>query len=260
MKRLRDIFTLASRLKYLIWRGLNSKKPITVQLRAGLQLIIRPAPTTDADVAYQIFVASEYEFPFLINPAAVHLIVDLGGNVGYTVLYFGHKFPKANIVVFEPHPEHVRQIREHIAINSLIDRVLVRAEAAGCTSGSIRLTDDGSCSLLTLEDRRGSIQVPVVDWFSAVGEQAIDLLKIDIEGSEYGILEDPRFAALDVEYLVMEWHEFSGENRSSEALVSRLRNLNYELICLPAVQGANGMMVGMVFGRRLKELTGRPSS
>ena len=96
--------------------------------------------------------------------------------------------------------------------------------------------------------------------FSAVGEQAIDLLKIDIEGSEYGILEDPRFAALDVEYLVMEWHEFSGENRSSEALVSRLRNLNYELICLPAVQGANGMMVGMVFGRRLKELTGRPSS
>jgi hypothetical protein len=47
--------------------------------------------------------------------------------------------------------------------------------------------------------------VDVVDIFDELSDRAIDILKIDIEGSEHPLLADPRFAKLRVRFLVMEW-------------------------------------------------------
>ena len=45
----------------------------------------------------------------------------------------------------------------------------------------------------------------MVDVFATL-EGHVALLKIDIEGAEWAILEDPRLAALDAEAIVLEWH------------------------------------------------------
>jgi hypothetical protein len=50
----------------------------------------------------------------------------------------------------------------------------------------------------------------VVDIFPVLSGRRIDLLKIDIEGSEYQILSDSRFGSLDVRAIVMEWHARAG--------------------------------------------------
>ena len=52
------------------------------------------------------------------------------------------------------------------------------------------------------------MRVRVVDVFQAVPDAPIDVLKMDIEGSEYAILADPRFEALAArtERLLLEWH------------------------------------------------------
>jgi hypothetical protein len=49
------------------------------------------------------------------------------------------------------------------------------------------------------------VSVRVTDLFAEA--KRVDLLKLDIEGGEWAILEDPRLSALDTEAIVMEWHE-----------------------------------------------------
>lgn len=47
-----------------------------------------------------------------------------------------------------------------------------------------------------------------------------DLVKIDIEGSEWGgILQDPRFALLNIRALVMEWHRYGYPDDDSPSFV-----------------------------------------
>jgi hypothetical protein len=48
------------------------------------------------------------------------------------------------------------------------------------------------------------VDVEVVDIFPTLGEA--DLVKMDIEGAEWPILQDPRFESLGISALVLEYH------------------------------------------------------
>ena len=93
--------------------------------------------------------------------------------------------------------------------------------AAGTCDGTLYLTDSEVFSTLVSEPGsddfeairrqhvpdggtgtsapRHGIPVRMVDFLTALGSEPIDLLKIDIEGSEHAILDDPRFGALPVQ-------------------------------------------------------------
>jgi hypothetical protein len=67
-----------------------------------------------------------------------------------------------------------------------------------------------------------STTVPVRDVFPYM--QECDLLKIDIEGGEWGLLADPRFASTSAKALVMEVHpEARPEGAELEELLSEWR-------------------------------------
>ena len=57
----------------------------------------------------------------------------------------------------------------------------------------------------------------------------IDILKIDIEGGEYELLGDPRFASLDVKAIVLEWHACSEILDGEKWCRDRLKELGYRL-------------------------------
>src|SRR5262249_47213341 len=123
-------------------------------------------------------------------------IVDLGGNVGYSCLFWCGKYPNASVLTFEPHPTHCRLLEWHVRKNRYTKRVNLVEAAAGVRDEEANLTDDDDGSAIIQNKQASSIGVKVVDVFQAVPDGPIDLLKIDIEGSEYAILEDPRFEAL----------------------------------------------------------------
>ncbi len=73
------------------------------------------------------------------------------------------------------------------------------------------------------------MEVPVVDVFQAIPNAPIDVLKIDIEGSEYAILEDARFDALAArtKCVLLEWH---ARGEQGEALCrDRLASLGFSV-------------------------------
>jgi hypothetical protein len=72
------------------------------------------------------------------------------------------------------------------------------------------------------------VAVLVRDVFAAVG--AVDLLQIDIEGSEYDILADPRFGDCRPPVVVMEWHLTEDPRSGPRWCEDRLVSLGYAVV------------------------------
>jgi hypothetical protein len=80
-RRFADLLTVASRLRYVLWRVAGWPSAVVIRLRDGPRISMRRFPKTpDYGVAYEIFYYRVYEHPWL--PATASMIVDLGGNVG----------------------------------------------------------------------------------------------------------------------------------------------------------------------------------
>jgi FkbM family methyltransferase len=221
----RDVLTPTSKARYTLWRLLGGKRPIDLDLASGLRLRMRSLTTTDYDVAWQMFWRGDYDSPKPLHD--VRNIVDLGANVGYSCLYWCQTYPLSQVTAFEPHPVHLDATKENLTRNGFLDRVKVVGAAAGTSEKHSYLTDGRSSSAVT--DQPAAFQIRVLDIF---GEQEllnkIDILKIDIEGGEYEILSDPRFAQLNVGAMVVEWHN-SPEHPDGRAwCLDKLQSLGYE--------------------------------
>src|ERR1700677_3063177 len=240
MMRLRDKLTWPSRLRYLMWRMGAWGREVTVRLTSGERFILSGFPL-ELNAAYEIFVAEAYRYPRPVDSSAVKTIVDVGSNVGYSIIYWARHFPASRIEAFEPHPAHLERLERSVALNGLNGRVTIHAQAAGTAHGAAELTDLGTASAVLAAGQSGEaggarvIPIKVVDFFEVVGNARIDLLKLDCEGAEFDLLMDPRFAKLKVRNLVMEWHETANHPTAERDLCERLGELGWELERLPAM-------------------------
>jgi FkbM family methyltransferase len=230
----------------MLWNmGLAGRGPKTVGLLSGERIVMRYSPP-DSYTAGEVFYNRDYLGPFQI-PADLRTIHDLGGNVGYTTVFLASRFPYSHTSVFEPHPDHVHQIKLNIALNSLQSRTTVYACAAGATSRKFFLTDAATSSTLTDSPENGAKLVDVIDWLDLAKGQRIDLLKMDIEGGEYEIIFDPRFERLRIPYIFMEWHIPPHSTRPS--IAGRLSELGYTIKTGPERQLPTGLRYGMIWAR-----------
>jgi FkbM family methyltransferase len=248
-----------SHLRFLMWRAGVLGKEVTVQLTSGQRLILSGL-WMEVDTACEVLVTEGYRCPRPIESASIRRIVDVGANVGFSILYWAAHFPDAKIDAFEPHPVHLDRLRRTIAINHLTERVTVYEAAAGTANGRAELTDHSIASAVVangaLSEVAGDSVVPIeiVDFFEVIGDARIDLLKFDCEGAEYDLLMDKRFERLDVRNLVMEWHETSGHPSAQRDLSSRLLELGWELETGPVTvadpiqgQGTGIMRAGIMW-------------
>jgi FkbM family methyltransferase len=173
----RGLLTSFSLVRYIAWRLSGGRSAIILSLRNGLQLKLRGLQTSDYGLAWDIFWRRCYESPEPL--AAVHRVLDLGANVGFSCLWWCHEYPEATIAAFEPHPQHLNGIRWHLAANGLERRVNVIPAAAGTAEGRAWLADAGSSS--TVVTSQTGYPIRVADLFNQ-SYGSIDLLKIDIEG------------------------------------------------------------------------------
>lgn len=209
--------TRRSALDYLKWRAKKRTQDVTVRIKArpelqdkssqGPKFVMRAASAgnNDMGVAYEIFVHQFLKPPVWLPPERVKLVVDLGANIGMSCLWWLSNYWATRVIAFEPHPQHAKQLRANVALNGLEDRLELHQAAVGSHAGVAQLSDEGTASSIH-GTAGGQFEVEVVDLFAAFAGQRIDILKMDIEGSETQLLNDPRFGTLDVGAIVMEWH------------------------------------------------------
>jgi len=157
----------------------------------------------------EIFVGGIYDVP-LANPAP--LIFDCGSNIGMSILYFKRRHPIARVVGFEPHPQVHETLRRNVEGNRLQGVTLHRKALAG-EAGSIEFYAEGSApgaldmGLFATRNRGAAILVEA-ETLSSHLHEPVDLLKLDIEGAEEGVLDElARSGRLrNVRNLVCEYH------------------------------------------------------
>jgi FkbM family methyltransferase len=128
--------------------------------------------------------------------------------VGYFGVFAAARWPLAQIRAYEADPQNIEVLERTIAANGLRARWQAVAAAAGAHDGTAALAAGRAMGSYVLEPGAdpsvAAIEVPVEDVMSELG--GADLVKIDIEGSEWELLSDPRFTASPPRALVLEYH------------------------------------------------------
>ncbi|HUA75234.1 MAG TPA: FkbM family methyltransferase [Solirubrobacteraceae bacterium] len=176
---------------------------------AGVPYFVRHT-TRDIGVFSEVFVLGEYVPPrevadWLSQLGRPPRILDVGGNIGLFATFARDRWPGAEVVSIEPDPDNLEILRRNAEAGSGLQVV---AACASDHDGTLRFVagqEAGSHVADAEAAEEETIEVPCVDVFRLA--DAADLIKIDIEGSEWEILADPRFAELSAGALVMEWHE-----------------------------------------------------
>lgn len=179
-----------------------------------------------------VFIDREYDLlPHLSEKLDKPRIVDLGANVGFAACYFASIFPGAQMLCCEPDPRNISLLQETIQANALNATVIAAAVAPQAGRLRLRIGDNPTCSSLestSLHNLKDSIEVELVtvpEIMERAGWDQIDILKIDIEGSEKELLESNNAWLEHVRCIVLEIHP----NTSEKEIGGFLKPYGFEL-------------------------------
>jgi len=145
---------------------------------------------SDLMMLKEIFMDGEYDVSTL--PSNPRVIVDIGGNIGASALFFSMKYPSANIYVFEPNPDLLPVLQKNIGGRPHIT-ILNYAITKERKQFDLYINPRNPASS-SLKERQTTTEKIVVHGipFDEARQQlsidTIDILKFDIEGGEYDML------------------------------------------------------------------------
>ena len=235
----------------------NSSSEGQYRLRRSGMLVQVRHPLLDMWVLDEVFRLRVYEPP---HEAAVPLraldrplrIVDLGANVGYFGVFAQELFPESSILAFEPDPDNARLLSNCIAANDLQDRWSVVQACAAISDGTLDFESSGPLSRASApsDPALGDVQTRISGVFPFLEGRPLltprrvrvasrdvfpflagaDLVKVDIEGGEWELLADPRFAGVEATAIVLEYHPPYGPGDAAESVLrSAFAEAGYEI-------------------------------
>jgi len=169
--------------------------------------------TSEIFVFHEIYGALQYDRHPAFVPQSGWTVFDVGANIGvFTVLLAKQG---AKVFSFEPNPDSHSRLSRNVAANRLSDRVRVFPTALGDTRGTGHLlvvnggTTGGVVTPVDGGTSAAGVAVPIAtldEVASALPGLAIDLLKIDAEGSEVAILRGGERTLDRVQRIIVEYH------------------------------------------------------
>lgn len=179
--------------------------PRTVRVR-GKELSV-PDAASFLSAYREIFVEQSYRFDF---PGNVPRILDLGANIGLSVVYFKSIFPQAMIRAYEADPAIFGHLEQNIMNNGFSDVELVHG-AVWHEDGTLNFHTEGADGGRVLPVAgNGTIGVPAYDIRKILSSESFDVLKMDIEGAEHTVIPACRGLLKGVRYAFVEFHSSPG--------------------------------------------------
>ena len=164
-------------------------------------------------------------------------IIDCGANMGLSVFYFAKNYPGAEIVAFEPEPPIFDILQKNIATYNLAN-VKAYKKAVWNEETTLKFyTDHGmGGSVANVYTKQKPVEVEAVRLADYINKK-VDMLKIDIEGSEYTVLNDCRHLLHHVENLFVEYHSFINQEQKLDELLLLLKETGFRY----HIKGSFGM-------------------
>jgi FkbM family methyltransferase len=203
-------------------------EPAQYRLRESGAFVFVRHRTPDVAALGEVFYERQYEPP----PAVAALldgvgrplrIVDFGANVGLFGAFAMRRYGTAELTAVEPDPANVEVLRRTMKANGWSWKII--AAAATTADGQVGFA---SGRFTTSRIEADGELVPAVDAFPLL--DCADLAKIDIEGGEWAILADLRFAAAVAAVIVLEYHpHLCPTPDPAGSATARLTSVGYEV-------------------------------
>lgn len=214
-------------IKYLRLKD-KKDKLFTLKVKHYKEEFTLRGGTSDAWVFDMNIIRKEYSF-FKSN-REVKTILDAGANIGTGSRYFNNRYPNAEIVAVEPADDNFKILQKNTA-----QLPSITCLHAGVWSKNTKLKiindSDWKYALRVQEDPiNGNIQAYSIDGImEKMGWDFIDLLKVDIEGSEMEILTNSLDAwAYKVGILIIELHP-AIDSKGAGVLFKAFADRNFDL-------------------------------
>ena len=222
-------------------RALNPGTPLDVDLYGGRARLHHSGNNSEvkALLSPKRYAREEYAFCREHMPTQDGVFLDIGGNAGVFSLFVASLMRSGTLICAEPQPAMFERLSTNFALNpDLTDRLDLHLEhtaVGGDAAGTLTISTPESAGQASarLSDGVPTIEVPVIpmaDLLAQAGVSQLDLLKIDVEGFEDGILF-PFFetapTSLHPKAIVMEACHSGRWERDCEAL---LLEHNYKIV------------------------------
>lgn len=186
----------------------------------------------------EIFVKRIYAFP---APTPSPRILDLGANVGLSILFFKLLYPQAHIVAFEADPKIYGYLQKNVHDNGYGDVQLVQAAAWDSDTELTFVTEgaDGGYIQQATQTPATTIRVPAIDLAAHLRTHTYDFVKMDIEGAEERVLPACLPYLDKTPYLFVEYHSHADRKQWLPELMTLLAEAGFRLhlhsvVCSPS--------------------------
>ena len=184
IRRYQQVASLSDSLKLCSIH--HGQGDIQIFLKPARRNVVLRRGTTDLQCLEKVFIDHEYKLPFAVSP---QVIVDAGANIGMATIYFATEYPGARIVAIEPELSNFEILKRncgdypnvsliHAALWPSRDALEVFDSSAEKWAFTVRGRAASNCNKEIIP------AITIADVLSYINEERIDLLKLDIEGSE----------------------------------------------------------------------------
>jgi len=208
---------------YFIKKYLGITTMETITLKNGIRFNLKTV--TD----YLLVIEYFYNYYDIQNIKNKNIIVDVGANAGDFSIFLSKDAKK--IFAFEPVPKIYDRLTENIKLNKIKHIIAYNFGIhAKKTTLKIEVPKQDGCSKISVN---GNTTIKTITWddlYKLIGSpKAIDLLKIDCEGCEYSLLNNPNILYY-VKEIRMELHLFNSKDiEKSNLFLALLKKYKFKI-------------------------------
>ena len=226
------------KFRYVLHAAVRHAGVITYRLRDGASVSLRNG-STDFKVFDEIFVERAYAPCLAGLPASLGRVtlIDLGANIGLSVLFIARALDVAGIIAVEPDPDNFRMLQENLRNAGLANCATAVRAFAGAEHAFAELRDSGNGAWgmrMGPLAESGTPVLPLAEIAGLAKNGAPLVLKCDIEGSERQLFLKIRDWEHLIRYIFLELHT---EFLSVQEMRACLESSSFEWTIQGAHQG-----------------------
>lgn len=231
----RNLWKKLDEINLNLWNKLDeiqyqNEKTLFEQKLKEYNLLIREN-TSDISVFYQVIMHKAYDID--IPDFSPKIILDLGANVGYASVFFAKKYPEAEIYSLEPEASNYEALIKNTSKYQQIyaTKGAVYSETKEINVIDVNLGEWGMVIGDTKDETAPKVMAySMNDLFKLwkLEDKCIDIMKIDIEGSEKELFEVDTSWLNKVKVLFIETHDRMKKG-TSKAVFQKLVNYDFEM-------------------------------
>lgn len=181
-----------------------------------------------------IFIKSQYFFESsTLSPE----IVDYGSHIGLSVLYFKLLFPNSHIVAVEADPNTFKMLKRNIKYNNIKNVEIFNCIVSNITNDQMpfyskdKNSADWGNSSIKKEGYNSKSLIQSMKASTFIGNQ-VDMLKIDIEGSEFIAIKELSESnkLKKVRNMIAEYHRYPADSNLLPDILKVLKENGYEFL------------------------------